>query len=236
MLLEIDNLTVHYGKALALEEVAFSIEEGELLAVIGPNGAGKTTLMRTVSGLMKPTTGKVSFDGVRISGRPSHEIARQGIIQCPEGRRLFPDMTVLDNLLMGTIRIREKRQVRERLGYVYELFPILEERSKQVASTLSGGQQQMLAIGRALMVRPKLLLLDEPSVGLAPKVVQEIFEKIGIVKKSGVTILLVEQNVDVALAVADRLAILDHGKTIFSGTSSELLSNTSLSEVYLGLA
>lgn len=236
MLLEINNLTVHYGKALALEEVTFSMQEGELLAVIGPNGAGKTTLMRTVSGLMKPTTGEISFNGIRISGRPSYEIARRGIIQCPEGRRLFPDMIVLDNLLMGTIRIREKKLVQERLDYVYELFPILEERSKQVANTLSGGQQQMLAIGRALMVRPKLLLLDEPSVGLAPKVVQEIFEKIEIVKKSGVTILLVEQNVDVALSVADRLAILDHGKTIFSGTSSELLSNTSLREVYLGLA
>ena len=236
MLLEIKNLTVYYGKALALDEVSVEIEEGELLAVIGPNGAGKTTLMRTISGLLKPTAGEIYFRGAKISGRPSHEVARLGIIQCPEGRRLFPEMTVLENLQLGTIMTKDKLTIKERFAYVYDLFPILQERSKQIAGTLSGGQQQMLAIGRALMVQPKLLLLDEPSVGLAPKVIDEIFEKIQIVKKTGVTTLLVEQNVDIAMSVADRLAVLDHGKTVFTGTSSDLLTNAGLREVYLGIA
>lgn len=199
-------------------------------------GAGKTTLMRTISGLIKPTSGEVYFQGQRITGSFVHEIARLGIIQCPEGRRLFPEMTVLDNLLLGTVRVKDKEKIKERLAYVHELFPILQERSKQIAGTLSGGQQQMLAIGRALMLKPQVLLLDEPSVGLAPKVIDEIFEKIQMVKKSGVTTLLVEQNVDIALSVADRLTVLDHGKTVFSGISEELLQNSDLREVYLGIA
>ena len=236
MLLEMKDLTVHYGKALALSGVQAGLNEGELLAVIGPNGAGKTTLMRTISGLIRPTSGGIYFQGKRISGRPVHEIARLGIIQCPEGRRLFPEMTVLDNLLLGTVRVKDKRQVKQLLDYVYELFPILMERGKQTAGTLSGGQQQMLAIGRALMLQPNLLLLDEPSVGLAPKVIDEIFEKIQLVKKSGVTTLLVEQNVDITLSVADRLAVLDHGQIVFEGTSGELLQNSGLREIYLGIA
>lgn len=236
MFLELKNLTVHYGKALALDQVDVGVRAGELLAVIGPNGAGKTTLMRTISGLINPTCGEVYFQGQKMTGFPPHEIVRRGLIHCPEGRRPFPEMTVLDNLLLGTLWTTEKHLIKERFDYVYELFPILRERSNQLAGTMSGGQQQMLAIGRALMLDPKLLLLDEPSIGLAPKVVDEIFESIKVIKESGVTILLVEQNVDIALSVADRLSVLDHGRVVFSGSSSDLLANARLREVYLGIA
>lgn len=236
MLLELNNLTAYYGKALALEQVSVGVRAGELLAVIGPNGAGKTTLLRTISGLIPLTEGEIVFQGQKITTLKTHEIVRRGLIHCPEGRRPFPEMTVQDNLLLGTMWTKEQHLIQERFEYVYELFPILKERSKQLAGTMSGGQQQMLAIGRAMMLDPKLLLLDEPSIGLAPKVVDEIFETVKMIKESGVTILLVEQNVDIAISVADRLAVLDHGRVVFSGVSSDLLANSDLREVYLGIA
>lgn len=232
-MLEVKDLQVHYGKALALEQVDLRVQEGELLAVIGPNGAGKTTLLRTISGLIPLTKGEVYFDQTPLTGQPPHEIARKGLVHCPEGRRPFGEMTVLDNLRMGSLFISCSEE-QERLERVYGLFPILRERASQLAGTMSGGQQQMVAIARALMMAPKLLLLDEPSVGLAPKVVDEIFETVSYIKESGVTVLLVEQNVEVAMNVADRLAVLDHGNLVFCGTKEELLNDHNLSEVYLG--
>ncbi|OUM87955.1 MAG: ABC transporter ATP-binding protein [Bacillus thermozeamaize] len=234
ILLKITDLVVGYGKATVIEGLNLEIKEGQMLSIIGPNGAGKTTLLRCISGLLKPSQGEIMFEGQSILNLPPHKIANLGITHCPEGRRPFPDLTVKDNLLMGGLRLG-KSALQERLAYVYQLFPILKEREAQLVGTMSGGQQQMVSIGRALMTNPKLLMLDEPSIGLAPKVVDEIFEQIENIKRSGVTILLVEQNVDVALKVSDEIAILDHGKISFSGSAENLLKNTRLREVYLGI-
>lgn len=233
-MLKIIDLIVGYGKATVIEGLNMEIKAGQTFSIIGPNGAGKTTLLRCISGLLKPSCGDILFEGKSIKNLPPHKIANLGITLCPEGRRPFPKLTVKDNLLMGGLKL-DKAALQERLAYVYELFPVLKEREKQLVGTMSGGQQQMVSIGRALMTNPKFLMLDEPSIGLAPKVVDEIFEQIEIIKKSGVTILLVEQNVDVALKVSDEVAILDHGKISFTGQAENLLQDARLREVYLGI-
>lgn len=233
-MLTITDLSVSYGKARVIDQLNLQVHQGEMLSIIGPNGAGKTTLLRCISGLVPANQGEVRFEGRPIQGLPAHKIARLGITHCPEGRRPFPEMTVLENIMMGGLTIR-KEAFHERLEYVYQLFPILKERESQYAGTMSGGQQQMVAIGRALMTSPKLLILDEPSIGLAPLVVEEIFEQIRMIKESGVTILLVEQNVDVALKVTDRIAVMDHGQISFLGQPSDLVNDSSLREIYLGI-
>lgn len=235
MLLNVKKLQVYYGKALALEEVNLELVAGTLLAVVGPNGAGKTTLLKAINGIEKPTRGCVYFNGEDITNIATHKLAWKGLIHCPEGRRPFPELTVLENLKVGGLLLKSKKLVKKRLEYVYELFPILREREDQLVGNMSGGQQQMVAIGRALMADPKLLMLDEPSLGLAPKVVEEIFDRIKIIKQAGTSILLVEQNVDVALSVADRIYILDHGKMVYSGSADEVFQNNQLKEVYLGI-
>jgi len=235
-MLEVRALTVHYGKALALEGVDIDVQANALVAVIGPNGAGKTTLMRTISGLLRPTAGTVAFQGRSLSGLAPHQVVREGLVHCPEGRRPFPELTVLENLALGMPMWPARAQAEERLEEVYSLFPRLRERHHQLAGTLSGGEQQMLALGRSLMCRPRLLLLDEPSLGLAPKIVEEVFDAIGKIRAMGVTVLLVEQNVELALEVCDTVAVLDHGRLVFRGTGEELTRNATLKEVYLGLA
>ena len=235
-MLEVRALTVHYGKALALEGVDVDVQANALVAIIGPNGAGKTTLMRTISGLLRPTAGAVTFQRRSLSGLAPHQVVREGLVHCPEGRRPFPELSVLENLVLGKPMWPSRAEADERLEEVFRLFPRLRERHAQLAGTLSGGEQQMLALGRALMCRPRLLLLDEPSLGLAPKVVDEVFQAIGKIRAMGVTVLLVEQNVELALEVCDTVAVLDHGRLVFHGTRAELTRNTTLKEVYLGLA
>lgn len=235
-MLEVQELTVHYGKALALESVDIRVETNALVAIIGPNGAGKSTLLRTVSGLVRPTTGSVTFLGRVMNVLAPHRIVREGLVHCPEGRRPFPEFAVLDNLLLGRPLWPNRADAGARLEEVFSLFPRLHERRRQLAGTLSGGEQQMLAIGRALMCRPRLLLLDEPSMGLAPKVVDEVFDAIGKIRTMGVTVLLVEQNVELALEICDTVAVLDHGRLVFHGTKLELTDDAKLREVYLGLA
>lgn len=233
-MLKITDLVVGYGKAIVIEGLSLEIQAGHTFSIIGPNGAGKTTLLRCISGLLKPSRGDILFEGTSIKNLPPHKIANLGITHCPEGRRPFPQLTVKDNLLMGGLKLG-KSELQDRLAYVYELFPVLKDREKQLVGTMSGGQQQMVSIGRALMTNPKFLMLDEPSIGLAPKVVDEIFEQIEIIKQSGVTILLVEQNVDVALKISDQVAILDHGKISYTGQAENLLQDARLREVYLGI-
>jgi branched-chain amino acid transport system ATP-binding protein len=235
-MLEVRALTVHYGKALALDGVNIDVRANALVAVIGPNGAGKTTLMRTISCLLRPTAGTVMFQGRPLSGLAPHQVVRVGLVHCPEGRRPFPELSVLENLVLGKPMWPSRAEADERLEEVFRLFPRLRERHGQLAGTLSGGEQQMLALGRALMCRPRLLLLDEPSLGLAPKIVDEVFQAIGKIRAMGVTVLLVEQNVELALEVCDTVAVLDHGRLAFLGTREDLTRNTMLKEVYLGLA
>jgi branched-chain amino acid transport system ATP-binding protein len=235
-MLEIRSLTVHYGKALALESVDLDVPAHALVAVIGPNGAGKTTLLRTVSGLLHPTGGTLTFEGRPLAGSSRHGIVRKGLVHCPEGRRPFPELSVYENLLLGVPLWPSRKEAEARLQDVFGLFPRLGERLRQLAGTLSGGEQQMLAIGRALMCRPKLLMLDEPSMGLAPRIVAEVFEAIGKIRGMGVTVLLVEQNVELALEICDTVAVLDHGRKVFHGTRAELTRDSALTEVYLGIA
>jgi branched-chain amino acid transport system ATP-binding protein len=235
-MLEVRALAVHYGKALALEGVELEVPEHSLVSVIGPNGAGKTTLLRAISGLLRPSAGEVRFRGGVMNGIPPHRVTRAGLVHCPEGRRPFPEMSVADNLLLGAPLWGSTAEARARLAEVLALFPRLQERRPQMAGTLSGGEQQMVALGRALMCRPRLLLLDEPSMGLAPRVVAEVFEAIGKIRAMGVTVLLVEQNVELALEISDAVAVLDHGQLVFRGTPAELVRDARLREVYLGVA
>jgi branched-chain amino acid transport system ATP-binding protein len=235
-MLEVRALTVHYGKALALEDVSFDVPGNSLLAVIGPNGAGKSTLMRTISGLLRPTRGAVTFDSSSLVGLPAHKVVRKGVVHCPEGRRPFPELAVIENLQLGLPLWSSGAEAQGRLAEILGLFPRLNERGRQMAGTLSGGEQQMLALARALMCRPKLLLLDEPSMGLAPKIVKEVFGVIARIRTMGVAVLLVEQNVELAMEICDRIAVLDHGRLVFNGTSEELKRNRTLTEVYLGFA
>ncbi len=231
-LLEVDNIEVRYGAIRALKGMSFHVDEGEVVALLGANGAGKTTTQKTVSGMMRPTLGEIRYDGIRIDGLPAHELIHLGICHVPEGRRVFPMMTVHENLEMGAYRFKKPDQ--KVLTRVFELFPRLEERISQHAGTLSGGEQQMLAIGRALMGKPKLLLLDEPSMGLAPLIVAQIFEIVKEINADGVTVLIVEQNAAQALALADRGYVLETGEIVLDGTGAELLSDDRVRAAYLG--
>jgi len=234
-MLEVNGINVFYGDIQALWDVSFEVGEGELVVIVGSNGAGKTTTLKTISGLMHPEGGSISFLGQRIDQASPHRIVEMGIAHIPEGRGLFPYMTVLENLEMGayTRRAREKKD--ESLEWVYQLFPILAERRGQLAGTLSGGEQQMLAIGRGLMSRPRLLMLDEPSLGLAPMLVLDVFETVKQINEQGVTVMLVEQNVRHALELADRAYVLENGRTTLQGTGKELLENDYVKEAYLGM-
>ena len=233
-LLEVDDLHVAYGSIEALKGITFTVDEGEVVTLIGSNGAGKTTTLRTISGLLRPSEGEIRFDGRPIHMLPAHEIVALGVAHSPEGRRVFPRMTVAENLEMGAFIRKDDSSVAEDMKRVFELFPILEERRSQAAGTLSGGEQQMLAIGRALMARPRMLMLDEPSLGLAPLVVQRIFETITEINGSGVTILLVEQNAQQALAHADRGYVIETGRIVLDDEASALLDNEAVRKAYLG--
>jgi len=234
-MLEVKRINVYYGDLQALWDVSFEVNKGEIVTIVGSNGAGKTTTLRTISGLLRPKPGEISFMGERIDRLPPHKIVEKGIAHIPEGRRLFPYMTVLENLELGayTREAREKKD--DTLEWVYQLFPKLKERRSQLAGTLSGGEQQMLAIGRALMSRPKLLMSDEPSLGLAPKLVLLVFEMLKKINEEGITILLVEQNVRHALELADRGYVLETGKIVLEGDSRELLANEHVKKAYLGM-
>ena len=234
-LLEMKKIYHYYGKARALEEINLKIEEKALDAVIGPNGAGKSTLLRVLSGLEEPDRGKIIFLGERIDGLKAHRITKKGISHCPERRRLFYDMTVEDNLNMGAYIQKDKVSYKKQLEFMFEIFPRLKERRKQRAGTLSGGEQQMLAIARSLMSNPKLLLLDEPSLGLAPKVKKKIFDAIELIKGEGTTTLLVEQDAVLALKVSDNIHLLEEGKIEMRGTSEQLKKEPRIKKVYLGI-
>ena len=225
----------YYGSARALEEINLKIEEGALDAVIGPNGAGKSTLLRVISGLEEPDRGKIEFLGERIDDMKAYKIAKRGIAHCPERRRLFYDMTVLENIEIGAYVLKDKKKYDELLEFVFELFPRLRERRKQRAGTLSGGEQQMLAIARAIMANPKLLLLDEPSLGLAPKIKDKIFVAVNQIKKEGTTTLLVEQDAVLAMEVGENINLLEEGKIEMRGTREELEKEPRIKTVYLGI-
>lgn len=235
MRLEIRDLHVHYGKIEAIKGISVVVNQGEIVTLIGANGAGKTTTLKTISGLRKASSGSINFDGQDISNVPAHERVDLGLSQVPEGRGIFPGMTVLENLEMGKFhRKNRKAEMKEDLDKIYGLFPRLKERTSQAGGTLSGGEQQMLAIGRALMSRPKVLLLDEPSMGLAPLMIQNIFNIITEINKTGVTILLVEQNAQQALQRSDRAYILETGNVVKEAKASDLLNDPAVREAYLG--
>ena len=234
MIVKIENLHKSFKDVKAVDDISFCVKEGELFAFLGVNGAGKSTTLRTITGLVKAASGSVQWNGSELLGKPIDQIISVGIAMSPEGRRVFPDMTVLENLKLGAYLRKDKAEIEKDLSWVYELFPRLKERDWQVAGTLSGGEQQMLAVGRALMSRPKLLLMDEPSLGLAPLVVQDIFSIIGEINRQGVTILLVEQNANMALKIADLAYVLETGHITMSGTGAELLADEKVKEAYLG--
>ncbi len=231
-LLEVDQIEVRYGAIKAVKGISFEVNEGEIVALLGANGAGKTTTQKTVSGMLRPSLGQIRFDGQRIDGIPAHELINLGICHVPEGRRVFPRMTIHENLEMGAFRFKKPDQ--QVMDHVFDLFPRLKERVKQQAGTLSGGEQQMLAIGRALMGKPRLLLLDEPSMGLAPLIVKQIFDIIRSINVDGVTVLLVEQNASQALALANRGYVLETGEIVLSGTGQDLLADDRVRAAYLG--
>ena len=234
MLFAIKDLNVYYNAIHALKDVSLEVDEGEIVTLIGSNGAGKTSTLRTISGLVPAKSGSITFDGKEILGVKAMNIVKLGISHVPEGRRIFPDMTVLENLQMGAYLRRNKDEVRKDIESVYERFPVLASRKKQQAGTLSGGEQQMLAMGRALVARPKLLLLDEPSMGLAPFLVKEIFDIIRDINRTGTTILLVEQNANMALSIANRAYILETGSVVLSGDADELAQSDEVRQAYLG--
>jgi branched-chain amino acid transport system ATP-binding protein len=233
-MLEIHDINVYYGKIHALKGVSLSVKDGEMVALIGSNGAGKSTTLRTVSGLLRPRSGSIDYNGQRIDDLPPHQITRLGIAHCPEGRRLFGRLTVLENLRLGAITQADSSTINRNREYVYSLFPVLKDRQRQTASTLSGGEQQMLAIGRALMAQPRLLLLDEPSLGLAPLLVESVFDIIRRIKAQGVTILLVEQNARQALDIADRGYVMETGRMILTDSAAALRTNPQVEQAYLG--
>ncbi len=248
MLLEVRNLKVCFATAVLLNDLSLNVGDGELVSLVGPNGAGKSTLLRTITGLVRwekntlrgsragdiTLEGTVSFAGERIDNLPAHDIVRRGLVHCPERARVFAEMTVADNLKAGAY-LCSRREIRTRQEMVYQLFPVLKERGKQVSGTLSGGERQMLAIGRALMVRPKLLCIDEPSTGLASKLKDELFKRIAETRKSGISVLLVEQDVGLAFELANRNYVLSHGRVIAEGTGDDLLKDESIRKTYLGL-
>ena len=233
-MLKVNNLNVHYGVINAVKNVTFDVNEGEIVALIGANGAGKTSIMHALSGLLKSTTGDIFFMDKNINKMPAHKIIAEGLAQVPEGRRIFAQLSVEDNLEMGAYLRTDKIGIERDLENIYNKFPRLKERKHQLAGTLSGGEQQMLAMGRALMSRPKLLLLDEPSMGLSPILVNEIFEIIKEINKDGVTIFLVEQNANKALSIANRAYVLETGKISISGEASDVANNPKVREAYLG--
>jgi branched-chain amino acid transport system ATP-binding protein len=234
-MLRIEELEVSYGKVQALWGISFEIPEGEIVAVVGANGAGKTTTLKTISGLLRPKAGRILLGDRRLDDLSAARIVELGVVHVPEGRKLFPEMTVLDNLLIGGYPTTARAQRPRRLEHVFTVFPKLAERRRQLAGTLSGGEQQMVAIGRGLMAGPKILMLDEPSLGLAPIMVEEMFRVIGEINRAGVTVLLVEQNTEHALALAHRGFVLESGRVALSGTGRELLASARVREAYLGL-
>ena len=233
-MLKVENLSVHYGMIQAVRDVSFEVNEGEVVSLIGANGAGKTTILRTLSGLVRPSAGKIEFLGKEIQKLPAQKIVAGGLSQVPEGRHVFPGLTVMENLEMGAFLKKNREENQANLKKVFSRFPRLEERKNQDAATLSGGEQQMLAMGRALMSTPKLLLLDEPSMGLAPIFIQEIFDIIQDIQKQGTTVLLIEQNANKALAISDRGYVLETGKIVLSGTGNELAASDEVRKAYLG--
>jgi branched-chain amino acid transport system ATP-binding protein len=233
-LLEVENINVQYGAFKALYDVYLTVEDGLIVSIVGANGAGKTTLLNTISGLLRPTLGKITFDGIELTALPGHKIVHEGVVQIPEGRKLFPDMSVYDNLISGAMHPRAKANREDTIEEVFDLFPLLRERRTQLARSLSGGEQQMLAIGRGLMSRPKLLMLDEPSLGLAPLLVRQIFQVVPELKARGLTILLVEQNVRHSLAIADYAYVLETGHVVLSGPGREVLEDEHTRRAYLG--
>ena len=233
-MLKIDELKVSYGGIEAVKGITFEVPERKIVTLIGANGAGKSTTLRTIAGLVRPAAGRIHLQGEDITGLSPDRIVPKGITLVPEGRRVFPDLTVLENLRIGAYLRTDKDSVEDDIRWVYELFPRLQERSWQAAGTLSGGEQQMLAVGRALMSRPKLMMLDEPSLGLAPLVVQDIFSIIREINRQGVTVLLIEQNANMALKIADLAYVLETGRITMSGTGAELLANEKVKEAYLG--
>ena len=233
-MLKIENLHVSYGGIKALRGISLEVPDGKIVTLIGANGAGKSTTLRTISGLVKADSGSITYDGQELLGKPINKILEAGIAQSPEGRRVFANLTVLENLKIGAYLRKDKDGIEKDLKWVYELFPRLEERSWQLAGTLSGGEQQMLAMGRALMSNASMLMLDEPSMGLSPLLVQEIFDIIRDIHKEGMTILLVEQNAQMALSVADRAYVLETGHVVMDGTGAELLTNERVRNAYLG--
>ena len=234
-MLDLSGIDAGYGTMQALFDVSLEVRAGEAIGVIGPNGAGKTTLMRVISGLIRPTKGRLSMEGTDLLATPPHKILELGIAHVPENRRLFPRMTVEDNLRMGAFIPKARARYRERLEFVYDLFPRMKERRDQYAGTMSGGEQQMCAIGRALMSEPRLLLLDEPSAGLAPVIVQQVFALVERIRASGLTVLIVEQNVRQVLRVVDRAYLLEAGSIRVSGTAAELMASDTIREAYLGV-
>ena len=232
-LLQVDNIEVYYGVIKALKGISFEVNKGEIVALIGANGAGKTTILHTVTGLLKPKTGTITFKGNEITKVPAHKIVTMGMAHVPEGRRIFSQLSVLDNIKLGAFTRKDKEEIEETLNYVYERFPRLKERKNQIAGTLSGGEQQMLAMGRALMSKPDFVLMDEPSMGLSPLLVSEIFEIIKAINENGTTVLLVEQNAKKALSIADRAYVLETGNIVLTGDAKDLMNDESVKKAYL---
>ena len=233
-MLEVKDLEVYYGVIQAIKGVSFEVNQGEVIALIGANGAGKTTILHTVTGLLSPKRGQVIFEGKDITRVPAHKIVSMGMAHVPEGRRVFAELSVYENLKMGAYTRKDRSEIEESLANVYKRFPRLEERKNQMAGTLSGGEQQMLAMGRALMSKPKIILMDEPSIGLSPILVNEIFDIIQAVSESGTTVLLVEQNAKKALSIADRAYVLETGNIVLEGKAKDLLEDDSIKKAYLG--
>ncbi|MCI8490934.1 MAG: ABC transporter ATP-binding protein [Lachnospiraceae bacterium] len=233
-MLEIKDIEVYYGMIQAIKGISFEVNEGEVIALIGANGAGKTTILHTITGLLSPSAGSVIFEGKDITKVPAHKIVSLGMAHVPEGRRVFADLTVYENLKMGAYTRKDKNEIEQTLEHVYKRFPRLEERKNQLAGTLSGGEQQMLAMGRALMSHPKIIVMDEPSMGLSPILVNQIFDIIEEVSKGGTTVLLVEQNAKKALSIADRAYVLETGNIVLEGNAKELISDDSIRKAYLG--
>lgn len=233
-MLEIKNLEVYYGVIAAIKGISFEVNEGEVIALIGANGAGKTTTLQTITGMLQPKAGEVIFEGKDISKIPGHRIVSMGMAHVPEGRRVFAELSVYENLKLGAYTRKDKQEIAESLSRVYQSFPRLKERKNQLAGTLSGGEQQMLAMGRALMSKPKIILMDEPSMGLSPILVEEIFNIIREISAGGTTVLLVEQNAKKALAIANRAYVLETGNIVLSGDATEMMDNESIKKAYLG--
>ena len=233
-MLEVKDLSVYYGVIQAIRGISFEVNQGEIVTLIGANGAGKTTTMQSIMGLIPIREGHVTYEGKDITKTPCHKIVEMGMTQCPEGRRIFQELSVYDNLLMGAFALKDKKNIKDDIEKIYTRFPRLEERKNQIAGTLSGGEQQMLAIGRGMMARPKLMMFDEPSLGLAPVIVQQVFEVIKELNKEGLSIMLIEQNAQKALSISDHAYIMQTGRVVMHGTGKELLADENMVSAYLG--